>query len=867
MRHTIRAQVEGLESRTLLSSIAQVAGVGYFPSDKGARFQRYDVANQKWLAPVALANWPGGNTASLVDGDGIYVAYGRNVMRYKLDGSSPTHLINTAYDVDAIHSDGKLLFLDYAGKLISINKSTNTLVDTIEPFFGVHGSSISTTANKIFGRSQGISPSDILEVTYDDAGKFGAEGDSPYHGDYADASETWVFPLGTKVVDDSGGVYSTSSLTRLNSFAAHIDDIGFVGSDVPIVLSGGGSTLTAYTSAILPAGSKALAQPATKIVVNDRSVIAFSYIRAENRYATQVVPLSDLKAPQPGKPVNPVGLRYAPDDIEVAANGTLLVLDKETQSIFRWDPTAQQYGATISLVDVPSYVAYSGATNTIYVAYASGLIDSIGLGAATLTEKPFAVLPGTPGGLATAGKYVFAEDGSGAWATHYTFAPDGAAISAVEWNYYSDEYVWSAANSRMYFFRDDTSPDDLLSEAIGADGKIGEEIDSPLHDSAGFDHPIRVSPDGKIVILGSGVVHDATTLERKAGGLGNAVSDIAWLNGAVYTVRATSGNAQFQQWTGSTFAPGAVAQVQGTPIALLGIANSKLVGISTPASGVPQFRVMNAGLQVIPQPPPPLPPPPPSGDVVIQSETQPLSGGTTKAGNYGGYTGAGFAHYAGPGSAVTYSITRASAGTAKLTFRYANGSTVNRPLQIFVNNALVGTLAFAPTGSWTNWWTVSLDAVKLPAGAVTIKAVASTSAGGANVDQLTVGRVGTTIEAETQQVSGGASAVNNTPGFTGKGYVRYGGQGSAVTFSAVRASAGPARLTFRYSNGLTTDRPLQIFVNGLLLGTLAFPPTGAWTTWKTISLDIANLPAGTVTIKAVASTSAGGPNLDSLDVA
>jgi len=599
-------RVEGLESRCLFSSIVQVDGIGYLPSDNGTTLQRYDVANQNWLTPVALENSPGGATASLVDADGIYVAYGRTVMRYKLDGSAPTHLLNAPDNVHAIHSDGKLLFLNHTAGLyarfVSIDKNTNTIIDTMENYVdSVYGSSISTTANKIFGRSGGISPADITYAAYDDAGNFGAAGDSPYHGDYPSASKTWVFPLGTKVVDDSGGVYSTSNLTRLNSFSTRIDDIDFVGSDVPIVLRG--NTLTSYSSAILPAGSVNLAQPATQIVVNSRNVIAFNPNPGDShRYTTQVVSLSDLKAPEPGTPINPAGLKYTPDDVELTADQKLLILDKETQSIFRWDPATQQYGPTIPLVSVPSYMAYSGETNTVYVAYASGLINSMDLGAAKPTEKPFATLAGAPGGLATAGKYVFAEDPSGAWVSHYTFAPDGTQISAVEWNYWSTEYVWSAPNSKMYFFRDDTSPNDLLSEQIGADGKLGPEIDSPLHTSEGFQHPLRVSPDGKIVILGSGMVHDAETLARQINGLGNAVSDVAWLNGNVYTVRNIAGVAQFQQWTGSTFAPGAVSQVPGTALALLSVADSKLVAITNPASGVPEFRVMNAAFNVVPPP-------------------------------------------------------------------------------------------------------------------------------------------------------------------------------------------------------------------------------------------------------------------------
>lgn len=603
------AWVESLESRRLMSNIPEMGGIGYFLSDGGTKFQRYDIANEKWLAPITLQNSPGVATATLVDSDGLYVAYDRAVYRYALDGSSPTHLINTSSTVLALHSDGNILFLNNSGGLyarfISFNKSTNTIIDTLENYVdSVFGSSISRTANKIFGRSEGISPSDITYASYDDNGTFTGGGDSPYHGDYPDATRTWVFPTGSKVVDDSGAVYSSSNLTRLNSFGTTIDDIAFVGDDVPIVLSG--RKLTAYTSTILPAGSAPLKSAATDILVNDRHVIAFTPdVSSPNQYAVEIASLEDLDAPQPGEPIDPAGLAYEPDHIEKCADGTLLLLDKETQSIFRWNPQTESYTGTIALVDVPDFMAYSGATNTIYLAYNSGLINSLDLDASSLREEPFTVLPGPASGLSTAGEFVFAADGSGAWGTHYTFDSDGSIISAVDWNYYSTEYIWSAANSKMYFFRDDTSPNDLYWEPIDENGVIDAYAESPLHDSDGFDHPIRVSPDGKIVILGSGVVHDADTLERQTAGLANAVSDITWMKGTVYTVRSISGNAQFQQWTGPTFAPGAVSQVQGAPVALFTLANSKLVGIYLPASGIPAFRLMDASLQPLNQTPTP----------------------------------------------------------------------------------------------------------------------------------------------------------------------------------------------------------------------------------------------------------------------
>ncbi|MBW8883810.1 MAG: hypothetical protein JF612_03320, partial [Planctomycetia bacterium] len=168
-----------------------------------------------------------------------------------------------------------------------------------------------------------------------------------------------------------------------------------------------------------------------------------------------------MKAPTPGQPVNPVGLAYTPDKIELAADGTLLLFSKANQSVFRWNPATQSYGATIPLVGTPDFMAYSAGTNTIYTAYHSGLIRKIDLGAATPTEVPFTSLQDVPIGLATAGQYLFAVDPSGAWNSHYTFAPDGTKVDSVEWNYYSSEYVWNDANQKMYFFRDDTSPNDL----------------------------------------------------------------------------------------------------------------------------------------------------------------------------------------------------------------------------------------------------------------------------------------------------------------------------------------------------------------------------------------------------------------------
>ncbi|MEM7625302.1 MAG: hypothetical protein AAF333_06715 [Planctomycetota bacterium] len=596
-----------------VAAVTEHAEVSYVLIENSPRVERYDIASETWLSPVALTNAPGPATKLHVDDEGIYVAFGKSVYRYNLDGSNPVHLINTEHAVRAIHSDGNLLFINQSSGLyarfISIDKTDNLILDTFSNYVdSVYGSSIATDINFIFGRSSGISPADITFVSYADDGTFISGGDSPYHGAYPSASQTWVFPDGAKVVDGSGTIYSTSGLTRLNSFGTQVDDIDFLGQDIPIVLND--NTLTSFTSGILPAGSYTLGYTPSDIFVNDENVVTFTYdVNSPTGVQVRLVSLAELSPPTPGQPVDPVGLPYTPDQVEQAADGTVLLYSKSHQSIFRWDPDTQSYGQTIPLIGTASYMTYSSETNTAYLAYESGLIRKIDMDAAEPTEEPFAVLPSRPLGLSTAGSYVFAVDPSGAWVSHYTFASDGTLVDSEEWNYSSKEFVWSEVNQKMYFFRDGTSPNDLLWEEINADGStypglapgaIGAKRDSPLHSSAGFTHPIRVAPDGSVVVLGSGSIHDATTLARLPQALSNGFTDADWLNENLYTIRTIAGVTQIQQWNGDNYQWQQAVQTAGTAHTLQAVDENRLLSITLDDEGIPELTLLSSALEKIP---------------------------------------------------------------------------------------------------------------------------------------------------------------------------------------------------------------------------------------------------------------------------
>jgi hypothetical protein len=107
--------------------------------------------------------------------------------------------------------------------------------------------------------------------------------------------------------------------------------------------------------------------------------------------------------------------------------------------------------------------------------------------------------------------------------------------------------------------------------------------------------------------------------------------------------------------------------------------------------------------------------------------------------NHTGFTGTGFVDYANvTGGFIEWKVTATAPGTATLTFRFANGTTTNRPMGIAVNGTtVVAAQAFGGTGNWDTWKTVTVTA-NLNAGDNTVRATATSSTGGPNVDNLTV---------------------------------------------------------------------------------------------------------------------------------
>jgi hypothetical protein len=123
-------------------------------------------------------------------------------------------------------------------------------------------------------------------------------------------------------------------------------------------------------------------------------------------------------------------------------------------------------------------------------------------------------------------------------------------------------------------------------------------------------------------------------------------------------------------------------------------------------------------------------------------------------------------------------------------------------------------------------------------------------------------------EAENGTQAGGNVVNSDQLGFTGTGFVNFADNVAGGNTTLQINQSGTQTLIFRYANGGAANRPCNITVNGTSVGTVAFAPTGSFTTYKTASLSV-NLGTaqGFRNVKITSTTAAGGPNLDSVIVA
>jgi hypothetical protein len=285
---------------------------------------------------------------------------------------------------------------------------------------------------------------------------------------------------------------------------------------------------------------------------------------------------------------------YDPARIVMGADDLVYLLSPENRRIYRWSVSTGVPLNPIVTGPDPTLMAYSQVTHRLYVGYPGGAITQIEL-ASSVVEEPFTVVFGNLHGLATANEFVLAADSTGYDSAHYTFAPGGEWLSWDDRKYTSADYEWSPANGRMYFFRGTGSPpEDIRWEGIDTStGELDGSEDSSFESNWSLGYPLRASPDGSRVLLGTGVFRDGTTLDL-LGSLAVDPVDAVWLaDGGLLTLRPTGADdTLIEQWD-AAFALVTQRLLPGAPLRVLEW-NAGFV-VVTSVGGKPEFHLHQLG--------------------------------------------------------------------------------------------------------------------------------------------------------------------------------------------------------------------------------------------------------------------------------
>lgn len=532
------------------------AGVAYFLDNMSARIRRFDAVADAWLADVPL---PASASALAVDDSGIYVKFTDRVDRYGHDGALSASFPQVRGDWPMLELIGDYLVTGLGSEVSSYRKASGDLVDTSYSSHRMQGVSSMAAEGRIFGRAAAVNPSDIMMLAVDASnGAIERIIDSPYHGAFPGATVTHARGAGGFVVDGAGIVYSSAALEYRGSLGGPIQGAAFA-SDRFVVIRGG--DLVVFTNGLRETGRI----PAPTGLLDVASIDGRIHAISGTIDSLSIRPV-DLAAAVPAQP--PPARTWAevlPRADFILGTGTdLLLVSRIAHAAYPFDATNWTFGPPIPLFVAPVHVAYSPLTRTIYAAQDGGAIHAYS-GEAPGSPLWLAATPRTARGLAAAGEYVFAADESGPWASHYTFSPQGTALSRKDWNHLAPQYEWDPVLRRMYFFSN-YSPSDLHWERIAADGTIVDAAESPYHGEVQAVSPIRISPDGARIVLGSGQVFESTSLTL-VGNLGNRVADTAWLGGDLYTI--STDDPPMLQRRGSDGQVVSSGRLRGTPRRLL----------------------------------------------------------------------------------------------------------------------------------------------------------------------------------------------------------------------------------------------------------------------------------------------------------
>lgn len=580
----------------------RVGDVVYFLATVPSRIERFDLAAERWLPTVLLSDTlvP---TAFVPTAEGIYVAYGRTLVRRSLDLATETPLINTTVENNLLFVAGNFLYYDGGGSSSynrvygTVHRATLAAGPAVSPstLYGNQYKQVAIAASlgKGFARSTGSTPSDIVMFKLAADGSVTESIDSPYHSNFPPANRTFLLPGDTRVADDSGTIYSTTDLSFAGSFGSRLTDLAFLADGSPVILREQTLTLAAPGST-LETSRVALPQEAVRLFTRGSTVFAFGTpALAGGTYRVSKVDKNAFGPIPGGKDSEAPVARYSVDDAFLGGDNVVHVLSRSLPGLVRWSADTRSLLTTLGLRGVPFRASHQPGQSRVLFSYLDGVITAVPLRAAPAVENPLGVLNLRVRAMVDIGDHVVlnvaSSQSSGDMRT--VLGPNGFMGTAWESLYYGNVLAWVDSSRRLYSVAPHNS-DSLLYEIVPESGVLPT---SGAKTAASLTPPLRFNPENTLAATGNGRVVNADL--EQVGVLANDIVDATWLTDGLYTLRSARGGTEIQQWTRSTYLLKNSLSLSGVPVRIFRLSDAQMA-VVTADRGMAAFTVVNADLSV-----------------------------------------------------------------------------------------------------------------------------------------------------------------------------------------------------------------------------------------------------------------------------
>jgi hypothetical protein len=571
----------------------------YFLAVSPGRIMRFDLSQESWL-PIVYLSETKVPTAFLPTAEGVFIAYGRELVRRSLNLQTEAPVTTSAATIQTLFSAGSWLYYQEGTNIKCWNRGTlaagpSSATGYYEGGFNRPARPVySGVYQRLYTTRPGTSPNDIESYSVDGSGSITRFNDSPYHGDFRIGSRQYLSPNSSLLFDNSGVIYTVDSLTYAASIGRAFDDLAFLADGTPLVLRG--QFLTAHAgSGYAETGSAHLPFSGVALFSRGDSAYVFgSPASISSNPGLSKITSGSLTSTHPIA-TSPVNRIMTVDDAFVSAGGIVHLVSRSEKGIVRWDTTTASFLPTLPLRGRPIFSSYAPAVGRVAFVYGDGATTDV-FPASNSGETLFGYVPvqNVAFSLVAMDELTFLnirQSDTGA-SLRIVLGATGEPKYLSSWSYWGTAQSWQSSSRRLYSTASFITNGMEYSE-VSYSGIVPASSSATASDIV---PPLRFSQDGSLAMSANKRVLNADL--QQVGLVENAVLDAVWLPNNFLTIRARPSGTEVQSWARITYAKGGTLQLPGSPIRILQL-NDTTVEVLTLVNGYLAFSRVSADLSLL----------------------------------------------------------------------------------------------------------------------------------------------------------------------------------------------------------------------------------------------------------------------------